>query len=261
MGVFPRRNVKHTYSAFTPMTRYLEKVLGRPVKLVAVREFSQFWEDVQRRRFDIVHYNQYHYLVSRQLYGYEVILKNQEFGEDSFAGALFVRSDSNIKEITDLKSKAVLFGGGKRAMLSYIVPTWIMRNAGLDDGDYEEQIALNPPNAVISTYHGQADAAGAGESIMQLDIVNKNIDVNVMETLVRSEKVSHLPWAVRDDMDSEMRQLIQDSLVNLAKEEQGKSILQSAKLTAMTPADDSDYELSEKIITELYGVDYARNDA
>jgi phosphonate transport system substrate-binding protein len=261
MGVFPRRNIKHTYSAFTPMARYLESVLGRSVQLVAVREFSEFWRHVRHRRFDLVHFNQYHYLVSHKLYGYSVILKNQEFGQDEFASALFVRSDSGLEKVTDLRDKNILFGGGKRAMLSYIVPTWLLRQAGLSDGDYMESIALNPPNAVISTYHGRADAAGAGESITQLDIVRKNINVNSIIPLVRSEKISHLPWAVRDDMKPEMRQLIQSALVNLVADETGQSILKSAKLTAMTIADDAQYQSSDRIITELYGKNYAQDEA
>lgn len=259
MGIFPRRNVKHTYSAFMPMARHLETVLERPVDLVAVRQFSDFWRDVRHRRFDLVHFNQYHYLVSQKRYGYSVILKNQEFGEDEFASALFVRNDSNISRLEDLKHKTILFGGGKRAMLSYIVPTWLLRQAGLGEEDYVEKIALNPPNALISTYHGQADAAGAGEVVTQFELVKKNIEVELMRPLVRSEKISHLPWAVRDNMDDDTRQLIQSSLVNLEENETGRSILKSAHLTSMTIADDSDYQVSNRIITELYGDRYHRD--
>ena len=261
MGVFPRRNVKQTYKGFTPMVRHLEAALGRRVRLEAMRKFTDFWEDVQARRFDIVHFNQYHYLISRKLYGYRAILKNEEFGEDAFASAIFAHVDSGYTELADLKGKTIMFGGGKRAMMSHIVPNWMLRNAGLGEGDYTSQIALNPPNAVISTYHGRADAAGAGERITRLNIVWKNIDVSKLQVLARSEKLSHLPWAVKEDMPRGLRARIRAVLTGLRDEPMGKAVLQSAQMTGFSLADDSDYESSEKIITELYGDGYAEADA
>jgi len=149
---------------------------------------------------------------------------------------------------------------GKRAMLSYITPTWMLRNAGLNEEDYIEKIALNPPNAVISTYHGQADAAGAGDTITRLGMVKKNIDVSQLKYLARSEKLAHLPWAVRDDLSVDLRSRIQDALTGLTGHSTGQDILQGAQLTALTIATDDDYISSEKIITELYGDKYGEED-
>ena len=260
MGIFPRRNIKATYKLFSPLANHLAQVLGREVQLVTARDFPSFWEGVRHRRYDIVHFNQYHYIISNKLYGYKVIVKNQEFGQSKIAGTIIVRKDSGITHIKDLKDKTILFGGGPRAMQAYIGATWLLRQGGLKPGDYIERIALNPPNALMSTYHKQADAAGTGDVVTRLDIVTRAIDVSQMKYLARTPLMSHLPWAVRDDLDNELTSNIQTTLVNLKGNDlEGQLILDSAKLSALEIASDEDYDQARKIIRDLYGDDYGIN--
>lgn len=137
IGVFPRRPAAETHQAFKPLEEHLSKQLGEPVHLVIPKDFETFWEGVQKQQFDLVHYNQYHYIKSHKELGYEVIVANEEFGNKVIAGALSVRKDSGIKSVADLKGKTILFGGGKKAMGSYIAPTAVLKTAGLTEGkDY-----------------------------------------------------------------------------------------------------------------------------
>jgi len=256
MGVFPRRNIKLTYKLFTPVAEYLSQSLQREVKLTTAKNFNEFWKGVKEQRYDIVHYNQYHYIISNLLYNYEVILKNQEFGSATIAGSIVVRKDSGIETIADLRDKTILFGGGKMAMQSYIAARWLLQQGGLDNTDYREKIAINPPNAIMSTYHKQADAAGSGDVVMRLDVVKKNIDVSQMKYLAKTKPLTHLPWAVNSTIPHELKVKIQMALSNLNNDLAGQLILNKAKLTSLTPATDSDYDDHRKIIRDVYGMDY-----
>jgi phosphonate transport system substrate-binding protein len=211
---------------------------------------------VKEQRYDIVHFNQYHYIISHQLYNYQVILKNQEFGESTIASSITVRKDSGINSIQDLKNKTILFGGGRMAMQSYIATKWLLQEGGLNEGDYIEKIAINPPNAILSTYNRQADAAGSGDTVIRLDTVKKQIDVSQMRYLARTEQLPHLPWAVKDNMDEFTKSQIQQSLSALHKDPAGQSILNTAQLSALIVANDRDYDSHRKIVAAVYGEDY-----
>ena len=176
MGIFPRRNADTTLSMFKPMAEALSEALNRKVVLETTYDFASFWSNVANNSYDIVHYNQYHYIKSHHDYGYRVIAKNVEFGHEKIAGSILVRKDSNIESLQDLKGKRIIFGGGHKAMMAYIVPTYLLRQAGLKEGDYFEKFALNPPKAVIATYFKQATAAGAGSYTLELPLVKKEID-------------------------------------------------------------------------------------
>ena len=233
MGIFPRRGAKMTQSMFSPLSEGLSQALGRKVILDTTHDFATFWQNVNQQRYDIVHYNQYH---------------NVEFGHSKIAGAILVRKDAGIHSLQDLKGKKIAFGGGRKAMQAYIATTYLLREAGLNKGDYFEQFALNPPKACIATYYHQAAAAGAGDYVLELPVVNKEIDVEEMQYLAVGEKLPHLPWAVSKSVSPELKNKIQEYMIKLGNSEQGKAILKSAGLTNLISAKDSDFDAHRRII-------------
>ena len=162
MGVFPRRDAAITAKLFRPLSRHLELTLGMPVSLEMSPDFDTFLSNLKQRRYDLVHLNPFDYISAHENLAYDALVQNEEFGEATIKGAIYVRKDSGIRQLTELKGKKILFGGGPRAMMSYIVPTYLLLQAGLTKQDYEEAYAVNPPNAVLATSLRRADAGGAG---------------------------------------------------------------------------------------------------
>ncbi|WP_455208984.1 phosphate/phosphite/phosphonate ABC transporter substrate-binding protein [Kaarinaea lacus] len=257
LGVFPRRPVAATHKAFKPLTEYLTKQLGEPVHLVVPKDFKAFWDGVEKKQFDLVHYNQYHYIKSHKELGYEVIVANEEFGNKLIAGALSVRKDSGIKSVADLKGKTILFGGGKKAMGSYIAPTAILKTAGLNEGkDYQAKFAKNPPSAVIGVYNNAAAAAGSGNVVVRISAVTKKINSDDITILAESEQFTQLPWAVKSDMSPAKAKKIQDIMVDLKTSAEGQEILKSAKVTGFYAVTDNDFTKVREMTKFAVGEEY-----
>jgi len=255
LGVFPRRGEKMTRKMYAPLVEELSRSLGIKVVLETSHDFASFWENVTRKRFDIVHYNQYHYVNSHKHYGYRVFAQNVELGNQKIAGAILVRADSDINSLQDLKGKKIVFGGGRRAMQAYIATTHMLRNAGLKKGDYIEQFALNPPKATIATFYRQAAAAGAGNYVLDLPNVQKQIDVSEMKYLAVSDRLAHLPWAVKQTMSDDLASSIQSIMVNLSNTNEGNTILKQARVNKFLSANDTDYDQHREIIKSVLGED------
>ncbi|MCG7998731.1 MAG: phosphate/phosphite/phosphonate ABC transporter substrate-binding protein [Candidatus Thiodiazotropha lotti] len=252
VGIFPRRDAAVTAKLFRPLTQHLEKQLDRQVRLELSPTFDVFLKRLKERRYDLVHLNQFEYINANKELGYIVIAQNEEFGERTIRGAIFVRKDSGISDINQLKEKKILFGGGPRAMMSYIVPTYLLRQRGLKERDYSEIYASNPPNAVLATFQKQADAGGAGEVVARLPLVKNKIDVSELTTLAVSKPLPHLPWAVKQEMDEDLKSKITDLLLGLKNSAEGKNILKSARLSAINPASDAEYDSHRVIIDFVY---------
>jgi len=246
MGIFPRRQATLTTELFTPLATYLGRELGREVRLETAKDFEAFWNGVEQRRFDIVHYNQFHYVRSADKY--RVIAHNEEFGTGTVAGALYVRKDSGIDSIAQLRGRKIVFGGGTDAMMSYILPSYLLLQAGLQPGDYDAAFSKNPPNSLISLYHGQADACGGSAILIDLPVVRDAMDTSTVTHLGMSEAVLHLPWAVRKDIPQALGARIQALLVGLQAREDGRAILARAEMTGFGPARDADYDPHRRII-------------
>ena len=253
MGVFPRRDAALTAKLFRPLSRYLEHELGMRVSLEMSTDYDTFLANLKLRRYDLVHLNPFDYLSAHDELAYDALVQNEEFGEATIMGALFARRDSNIRHLNDLRGKKILFGGGPRAMMSYIVPTYLLQQAGLTKQDYRESYAINPPNAVLATYLQQADAAGAGEVVRRLPVVTSKIDVDQLTMIAVSQPLSHLPWAVKREMPSDLKRHLKSLLIDLKLSEEGRKILKQARLSAFNPVTDSDYDTHRKIVDYVYG--------
>jgi phosphonate transport system substrate-binding protein len=251
MGVFPRRNATETTKLFTPMADYLAEQLGRKVKLVTAKDFEAFWQGVAERRYDIVHYNQYHYIRSAQ--NYQVITHIEEFGKSTISGVLYVRKNSGITALAQLRGRTVLFGGGEDAMISHITNRYLLMQAGLKKGTFKALFSVNPPNAILALHNLQADAAGAGDGVLDLSVIKTAINTDELTALAVSAPLLQLPVAVKRSMPSKLRASIQSILVNLKNSEGGNQVLKAAVMTGMGKAEDKDYDPHRKIVRAVIG--------
>jgi len=256
MGIFPRHNAESTIRQFNPLANYLSNKLGRTVRIETSRDFKSFWHGVSQQRYDIVHYNQYHYVQSKKEFGYEVILKNAEFGKATLAGAIAVRKDSNINTLAELKGKKIMFGGGRKAMIAYIVPAYLLQQAGLDKDDYETVFAKTPANAMIGAYLNQASASGSGDIIFNIPIIKKRINTTKMKFIAQSEQLPHLPWALKGTMQDKLKEKIQQLMSGLHLHHEGLNILNTARLTRLHIATDDEYNVIRTIIKKVTGAQF-----
>ena len=258
MGVFPRRSPEATQAAFKPLADKLSKELGEEVQLVVPKSFKEFWKAVKSNQFDLVHYNQYHYIRSHREQGYRVIVANEEFGQKKIAGAISVRKDSGINTVADLRGKMIIFGGGKKAMGSYIAPTAILKQAGLVEGrDYLVNFASTPPKALLGLMSESGSAAATGDAVIKILQNSKHSkDVAQMKTLVVGEAYTQLPWAVSAKVSEEKANKIQAIMTSLVKSAEGKKVLAAAKVTGFYAVSDNDFSKVREITTYATGEHY-----
>ena len=257
LGIFPRRPATESHGIFSPLADRLSKELGKKVVLVIPKDFPTFWEDVRAKKYDLVHYNQYHYIKSHKEFGYQVFAINEEQGAKTVRGQLTVRKDSGIRSIADLKGKTIIFGGDSKAMGSYIAPTAILKKAGLIEGkDYIAQFAKNPPSAMFAVYNQIADVAGTGDTILHIHGVITKIDTSQLFTLAVSEEFVHVAWATKDNLPATDRKKIQDIMTRLNQSTQGKTILKACQVDSFRAATDTDFSKVREITKFVLGEDY-----
>ncbi len=166
---------------------------------------------------------------------------------------LYVRKDSGITDLTQLRGRTVLFGGGEDAMIGYIAPVYMLLQAGVKKAEFKSQFAVNPLNSVIGVYRKQADAAGSGDMVGGQSAVANAVNFDELTALAVSEQLLHLPWAVRRAMPARLRESIRSILVDLENSEAGKEVLKAAVLTGIGRAEDKDYEPHRRMVHAVMG--------
>ncbi len=251
IGIFPRRDPAITMRLFTPLAENLEKKLNHPIQLKTAANFKMFLRMLRERQFDVVHLNQYHYIQAHKELEYDLLVQNEEFGEANIRGAIYVHADSGIETIQQLRGKKILFGGGKSAMISYIVTTFLLRQEGLEMGSYKELFASSPPNAILSVYLRQVDASAAAEIGIRLPIVTNRIDTKKIKLLAVSEPLPHLAWAVKRELNDKLKQQLQVIMLAMKETEAGRKVLKQAHISAFNDANDEDYDIHRQIIKQV----------
>jgi phosphonate transport system substrate-binding protein len=179
----------------------------------------------------------------------------EEFGKSTICGAIYVRKDSGITDLAQLRGRTVMFGGGEDAMISYIANRYLLERAGLRNGDFKALFAVNPPNAILALDHRQSDAAGAGDNVLELPEVKAAMNTDELAVLAVSAPLLQLPVAVRRDMPAALRESIQSLLVNIGNDEAGREALKAASMTGMGKAEDRDYDPHRKLAAAVLGAE------
>jgi phosphonate transport system substrate-binding protein len=256
IGVFPRLNPSEMVERFSPLADYLGQELKRPVKLETTTDFNTFWEAVTAKRYQLVHYNQYHYVRSHKQYNYQIVAMNEEAGKSLSSGVIVVRKDSGLSSLAALRGQKIIFGGNNQAMLAYVAPTYLLRQAGLKPGDYQEEFTSNPPNVALAVFYKQAIAGGIGDIVFDSPFVNDKIDTSKLTILAKSPVVAHLPWAVRSDVPVKLREQIRKALLGVKQSANGDKILKSAGLSNIVSATDGQYDYVREIIANVMAEKY-----
>lgn len=256
IGIFPRENATTTHYKFAALARYLSNTLQREIRIETGRDFEGFWKGVEEQRYDLVHFNQYHYVKSHAQFGYNVIAKNEERGKATIAPIIAVRADSAIAEIAALRGRRVIFGGGPSAMVAYIGAKALLKRAGLRDTDYITETAINPPSAVIAMYMEEVAAAGIGEMVLDLPTAGRRIDASEIRILARGDEIPQLPWAVKGTIDTAWVRRIRAALLNLVKAEEGREILRDVGVTGFVDAEDWEFDICRRLIMDVLSEQY-----
>lgn len=246
VGVFPRRNSSITVKMFMPMIKHLEKQTGYQIRLETAKDFPEFWRRVKKGRYDVVHYNQLHYILSNKFSDYEVFAINEEFGSSAIAPAIVVRKDSGIRTIKDLKGKNIVFGGGKLAFISNVGNRILLQEAGLNEPDYHWSFARNPPNATMAVYFKRADAAGIGSIGLDIPSIKSKINTDELTFLAVGDIYPHIPWAFSKKLDSSIKKKFKEEMMSISSSDKGKIVLRKAGMTGLVSSTDEDFEESRK---------------
>lgn len=256
LGVFPRRPAPQTAQMFAPLAAWLSTRLGEPVRLETPPDFTTFWDGIRSGRYQLVHYNAYHYVRSHLQFGHRAIAMNEEAGSAQISSAIWVRSDSGIGKAADLRHRRIVFGGGQDAMVSYIMAVDLLQSAGLPRSDFITRFTITPAHALMAVYYYNSAAAGLAANALEGPSSNDQLDTSRLKRMLVSQPVAQHPWALSADVSPALGERIRTALLGMDQTPEGREALGQAGLTALVAASDHDYDPHRAIIERVLGERY-----
>jgi phosphonate transport system substrate-binding protein len=137
------------------------------------------------------------YLQARDRGGAELLAVGVEKGQSVYYSALFVKGDSPVTSVSELRGKRVAFGD-VNSTSSFAFPVAMLIAAGLDPARDLGAVLMtgSHANSLKALQHGQADAASASLDSFEKAVKQGAIKPEEIRVLAKSEPIPYPPLAM-----------------------------------------------------------------
>lgn len=253
-GIHPLHNPQRLFEVFDPMMDYLsENIDGVSFQLEASRNYPVFDKKLHARKFDFALPNPFQTINAIDR-GYKVFGK---IGLDSnFRGIILVRKDSSIKEVADLRGKAMSFPAPS-ALAATMMPQYFIQSHGVDVmTEIDNRYVGSQESSMMNVYLGQTVAAGTWPPPWNEFVKQRPEIAGELKVIWATKPLVALGLVARPDIPEDIVRQVIELLTTPAEHGQGMDKLWRSEFSGVvTPANNETYfvvrAFLEKFATEV----------
>lgn len=254
LAIVPEKNIFEQRRRYRYITDYLAGKLGFKVHLDIMSNYGQICEAFINGTADTGIFGSFSYVLTHTRAGIEPVARPVwPDGSSTYRSFIFVRKDSGIKTLADMKGKTLVLVN-KATTAGYIFPLFYFRSFGiknLSDIFANIYFAGSHDVAAWAVYTGEADVGGAKNHIYNA-LGDEYPDFREqMITLVESPAVPSNCFAVRKDLSAALKLRLKGLLLNLDKTEEGQKVLANFGATKFIVTTDEEYHSVVQMIDKL----------
>lgn len=250
-GVHPFKPASKLIEAFSPLSDYLSEKMGEKVNLQISTDYQAHIDAIGKGDLDIAYLGPVSYVSLRDSYGAMPLLARQAIkGKPVFHGKIFVRKDSPIQNLADLKGKQFAFGENHSTM-SHLVPRYMLYQAGITVdklGGYK--FVGDHVNVALGVLAGDFDAGAAKEDVYF------NHESRGLRAIATSQPLPDHVFVASKKLPAHKVLKLREIMLRLDKDPRSPSILQSITkgVTALVPVQDRDYDSLRDVLKKMQGM-------
>lgn len=231
-GLVPQQNAAKLAELWNPIFDYLSEQTGDEYRFATAPDIPTFEQRLLAGEYDVAYMNPYHLTVFAQKPGYVAIAKQ---AQKKLKGIIVVPKDSSIADISELDGQEVAFPS-PAAFAASVIPRAYLQSQGISINP----VYVSSHDSVYLTVNQGLFVAGGG-----VQRTFANIDPSVSENLkVLWTTQGYTPhaFAVHPEFDEQAKLRLQQALVDMANNEQGKALLAAIKFAGIEAGEDKDWD-------------------
>ncbi len=236
-------SVKDEIADFQPFINYLaSRLKGEGIvrgEVVVVRSIGEMADRIQKGDVDLYVDSPFPIVRVARLTGARPFLRRWKRGKAAYHSLIFVRKDSGIESLANLRGRRVAFDDAFSTS-GYLLPKATLIESGLALKETVELTASVHPDSVGYIFSRDDEntlfwvlkkrvAAGAIDNISFVKMAGDRAEE--LEILTRSIDVPRHVVAHRADLDSSLVAAIREVLVTMHREKEGREVLQDFQNT------------------------------
>ncbi len=255
IALIPIENPERLVDNVKPTFSYLQEQIGRRISYHVTLNYSAAVEALRSDKADVVFMGPLAYVLAHAQTGAEAVLGEIYVGRAHYYAKIFVRKDSGIKTLADLKGKTIAYVDPISSS-GYMYPHAIFQKAGLlqntdtPAGGFFKRVFFpgGDQQAIQSLFNKHVDAAGVGEFSLDLLSLEARDAVTVIATSVQIP--SHCV-VLRKGLDKTLVDQFVKAMMTLNKPEHKGLLKQLYGTGGYVKVDHSTYASVEKMAREF----------
>ncbi|HEX9921534.1 MAG TPA: phosphate/phosphite/phosphonate ABC transporter substrate-binding protein [Anaerolineae bacterium] len=222
LALIPQENPEKLLGDIETISEYLQAELGFPVQGFVSQDHAAAVEALRHGEADISFMGALPYVLAHDQVGAQVILGEVYRGSSIYHGRIFVRKDSGIETVADLRGKSIAFAD-PISESGYLYPLEIFAEAGLLERGHDPQeffsavyFAGGYQQAIQAVANGYADAAGASQFA---DLLLTPEQLEEVVWIAESDAIPSHAVIARADLEPERIEAFKQAMLKLNQPE------------------------------------------
>lgn len=239
VGIHPLHNPKRLFEVYGPIVDAIgAKIPNNRFKLEASRNYEEFEKKLYTGHFDFAMPNPLQTIKALD-HNYRVFGKMAD--DLDFRGIILVRKDSGIKQIGDLKGKAVAYPA-KTALAATLMPQYYLQTHGVDiNTDIENRYVGSQESSIMNVLLGHVAAAATWPVPWKTFSAENPEQAAQLEVKWQTEPLQNNGWVVRNDIPQALAEQFAAALFSLQDSDAGRTILAAVPVSRFEAANDQTY--------------------
>jgi phosphonate transport system substrate-binding protein len=228
IGLIPEMNIFKQRQRYRHVADYLSEKTGLQVRLTTLARYGNILENFNSAGMDGAFFGSFTGALAIKRLDVEPIARPLWLdGRSTYHGHLFVRRDSGIRGVKDMRGKRMAFVE-RATTAGYIFPMAYLREHGVRDmGKFfsEYYFAGSHDSTISAVLNGEADVGCAKNTIMERVISENPRVAEELVTLVESPQVPSNGLLVRRSLEQEIKDRLRQALLGMHEDPGGRAVL------------------------------------
>ncbi len=224
----------------------LAKLIGVPIKIYIASDYAGVIEALRNKTVDLGFLHPVGYVLANREAKAQIVVKDIWHGKTSYTARFFVRKDSGIKSLEDLRGRTIAFVDPASSS-GYIYPMVLLMKKGLVKGRdpktffKEVYFAGSHDAALLALLNGNVDSAASFDMAREQYLKDKE-KIERLTYVAETPPIPEAGIAAREGLDPATVKNVERALLAMNAPE-FKTILKNLyNIDGFAPAKDSEYD-------------------
>jgi len=237
--------------------RVLGGLAGVPVRVTVASDYAAVIEALRNRTADLAFVHPVGYVLASREAKARIVVRNLWHGKSSFTSRIYVRKDSGIKTVEELRGKTIAFVDPASSS-GYTYPMVLLIQKGLvkngDPKTFFKEVAFSGAHdaSMRALLNGHVDAIASFDLAREQYLKNPAERERIV-VVAETPEIPEAGIAARDGLDPAMVTRVRNALLQIKAPAHEDLLKRLYEIDGFAPAEDRDYD-PVRAAVELLGV-------